>query len=1332
VAPRTSPDPPDESGPGPGPGQDPGRVEQAGSVGIHVEAGSRVDSITVQGDIAGRDVIKITEALTYDVSDLTRNPYVGLASYTYATAAFYGGREQQVQEAVERLTADGAEQVLLFVTGASGCGKSSFVQAGLLPALEEHYAQHGATVRHAIMRPGRLPLTALARALADLDGAEHATADITSPEVLNARLTSQTHRQQANVLVLDQFEELFTQSDSAERDTMCALLGGLGSFATVRTHLLVTLRVDFLPALFNIPALFDRAKRDGIELRAMQRAELAQAIQRPLRVEASREGKDRRLDPALVERLIDDVQADSTLLPLLQVTLRSLWEEPPHKLVLGRYQSLTHALEQHAESVYASDVQGRERSAADRAAIMDVFLALVEVSLDDDARRDVRRSVPKVDLLQLHPGRTGLIDELVEARLLTASAESRGDEHVEMIDVIHETLLTNWPRLRNEIAARREALQRSERFRIELQDWLENQQSTDYLLRGVHLAEARQLAERGDLGFRQPHARAFLAQSVTQEADEHQRELDQVRALAEEQRQRADVERQARRRQGRFSMVIAVLAVVAVLVAGVAVWQRGEATVQRDASNSRELASGAIVQLAVDPERSLVLATEAALTAGTLEAEDALRRALLGSHVRAVLTLPSAEAMTDAALSPDGTAVVLGGRDGALEVRQIGGPGVDLIGHTSAIAAVTFSPDGQRIASASYDNTARIWNRTRPADPPVVLRGHTDGVVVVAFSTDGQRVLTGSLDGTARVWDAATGVQQLELSGHAAGLTAARFDATGKQIVTASFDGTARVWNAGTGQAVAILRGHDDAVTDVAFSPDGTRLVSASVDKTARVWDLATPGQSTVLRGHTDALVSVAFSPDGKQILTASQDRTGRIWDATNLTAPPTVFSGHGGALAGGAFSPDGARVLTGSADRTARVWDAGTGKQLAVLRGHLGGVTVAKFSADGRQLLTVGDTTARIWEPSADQEVVALTGFRDAVSDVSFSPDGKRLLAASADGTAQVWDTDTWSVRARLTGQNGGIVRAGFSSASDTVLTASLDGTVGIWDPETGQELRLLGGPAAPVVDARFSPDGKRVLTASRDGTARLWDTRSGSLVRLLASLQTALTGVGFDPRGAWVVVTTADGSAHVWDVASGAELAVLAGHRGWLTGLAVDPRSGNVVTTSADGDARVWNPALGQVVRVLAGHTGMTTSASFSPDGTRVATTSVDGTARLWSLANGASMLLSGHNLPVWSTAFSPAGDRIVTAGDDGTARLWDAGTGQELVQLHGHTGPVRAAVFSPDGRYVATAGRDGIVQIHFSRLDAGLLSLAERRLPPSELAEVRSRFPSFGAGQ
>jgi WD40 repeat protein len=173
-------------------------------------------------------------------------------------------------------------------------------------------------------------------------------------------------------------------------------------------------------------------------------------------------------------------------------------------------------------------------------------------------------------------------------------------------------------------------------------------------------------------------------------------------------------------------------------------------------------------------------------------------------------------------------------------------------GPASTVSSAAFSPDGQRVVTASNDKTARVWN-TADGRQLALLEGHEDKVWSAAFSADGQRVVTGSWDKTARVWNAADGRQLALLKGHVGRVWSATFSADGRRIVTASDDGTARVWSAADGRQLALLKGHVGKVWSATFSADGQRIVTASHDKTARVWAIAGPTLRKVLAEVTTA-----------------------------------------------------------------------------------------------------------------------------------------------------------------------------------------------------------------------------------------------------------------------------------------------------------------------------------------------------------------------------------------------------------------------------------------------------------------------------------------------
>jgi len=620
--------------------------------------------------------------------------------------------------------------------------------------------------------------------------------------------------------------------------------------------------------------------------------------------------------------------------------------------------------------------------------------------------------------------------------------------------------------------------------------------------------------------------------------------------------------------------------------------------------------------------------------------------------------------------------------------RLFQGGHLTLYGHAEMVQGVAFSPDGTRVATASHDGTARVWD-VGTGQELATLKGHTTELSSLAFSPDGQRLVTGSADRTAKVWDVRGGPEVLTLKGHSSSVSGLAFSPDGRRLASASADGTARVRDARTGEEVLTLTAPIGGLTGVAFAPDG-RLATAGNDGTARVWDATTGQQLLLLDGHSRSLTAVAFGANGTRLATASNDGTAKVWDA-DTGQELVALKAHTGVVYGVTFSPDGTRLATASQDFTAKVWDARTGAELLTLRGHGNAVSGVAFSADGTRLATAGqDSTARVWDAQTGRLLLTLKGHSNLVGCVAFSPDGRRLVTGSPDQTAKVWDA------------------------------------------ATGQELVTLKHTGF-VHAVAFSPDRRRLATAGRDGTVKVWDAPAGAERLALKGHNDQVSGVAFSPDGTHLATAGHDGTAKLWDAATGHELLALKGHARELHSVAFSADGRRLASASWDGTAKVWDASTGEDLLTLKGHTGNVFGVAFSPDGTRLATGGRDTTARVWDAATGRELLtIKGNTLYVTSVAFSPDGRSLVTRDAGGNILTWDAQTGDPLADARQVAVSTPHPALSSNGRWLAHID-DDVVYLHDLRQpvdeDERAFRAALARLDPDWQDEQARRCEQSG---
>ena len=581
---------------------------------------------------------------------------------------------------------------------------------------------------------------------------------------------------------------------------------------------------------------------------------------------------------------------------------------------------------------------------------------------------------------------------------------------------------------------------------------------------------------------------------------------------------------------------------------------------------------------------------------------------------------------------------------------------------------------------------------------------HPALVLDVAFSPDGNTLASASDDQTVRLWDPKSGKLLNTLQGHTSSVNGVSFSPDGNTLASASYDQTVRLWDPKSGKLLNTLQGHTSSVNGVSFSPDGNTLASASYDHTVRLWDPKSGKCLFTLTGHTSSVNGVSFSPDGNTLASCSgdilgKDNTVRLWDPKSGKCLFTL-TGHTRSVNGVSFSPDGNTLASCSGDilgkdNTIRLWDPKSGKLLNTLQGHTRSVNGVSFSPDGNTLTSASDDqTVRLWDPKSGKLLNTLTGHTLGVNGVSFSPDGNALASASDDHTVRLWSSKSGKCLFTLTGHTLGVNGVSFSPDGNALASASDDHTVRLWDPKSGKLLNILTGHTSYVRGVRFSPDGNTLASASDDQTVRLWDSKSGKLLNTLTGHTLGVNGVSFSPDGNTLASASDDHTVRLWDSKSGKFLNTLTSHTFYVRGVSFSPDGNTLASASEDHTVRLWDPKSGKLLNTLTGHTDDVREVSFSPDGNTLASASDDHTVRLWDPKSGKLLnTLTGHTFYVRGVSFSPDGNTLASASDDHTVRLWDSKPGNVLRILGTHSLTLRGADF----RHALglTAGQKKLIQ-------------------------------------
>jgi WD40 repeat protein/uncharacterized caspase-like protein len=604
-------------------------------------------------------------------------------------------------------------------------------------------------------------------------------------------------------------------------------------------------------------------------------------------------------------------------------------------------------------------------------------------------------------------------------------------------------------------------------------------------------------------------------------------------------------------------------------------------------------------------------------------------------------------------------------------------------GHSIKVNGLALSSDKRLLASASADNTIRLWDVSDGNELRSFV-GHDNWVTCVAFSPDGKSLASGSLDRSIRIWDIATGKQKYLLAGHGGPVQAVAFSNDGTFLVSGSADSTAKVWDVSGGREVKTLTGHSDWVTSVAFSGDKKWIATGSKDKTVRLWDVDASSEPRVLKGHIDKINCLAFSPDGRWLASGGFDHAVKLWKLPGSKDERTFSSQRN--VIGVAFSVDGLQLLIATDDKLVKLWDVNTGSELSPSpTTRVGEFTEAiAFSADRSSFVTSADKAIELWDRESQKKVRTFDSRATQSYAVGFSADGGWIASGGQDRTVRLWDSVSGRELPALSGHTGYVTSLSFSKDGRLLASASLDRTIRLWDTTTGQEIGKLIGHDDSIDSIAFSTDSQWLASSGSDKTVRIWNVGERRETKKLTSHIGETTAVAFSADGRFLASASVDKTVRLWDTATWTEQRVIDVGLPVET-IAFSPDSRWLTVGSINMTIKLYEVASGNELRSVKGETGEIRSLAFSPDGRWLASASSDTKVTMWdaaTLSNPRELL--GHSGKVNSLSFSSGSAWLISGSEDGSIVLWDVIAAKQAATLVSFRDTDDWMVVTPDGLF------------------------------------------------
>lgn len=1023
--------------------------------------------------------------------DDSQCPYVGLASFQEGKATVFFGRERLSNDVLDCLQTTR----LLFVLGASGSGKSSLIRAAVVPKLRSGKEQWN--ILPAVV-PGSQPLHNLCRAFRPADAPPGWTVAMAAKVEGDPSAIDELLPARQTLVCVDQFEEAFTLTpEGPARTAYFECLRRIASGGGLRHTVIITMRSDFEGQLLRVPSLSPYFE-DAIRVPPLNAAELREAIEKPAALIGL------KFEDGLVDELLSQILGEPAGLPLLQFALLELWERRDrNRITWPTYRALGGA--RNALGVCA-DRFYNELLPEDRQTVKRILLRLVRPGHGYEITSG-RITRARLSEIEASDRVQRVLDRLVEARLLKVSpGETPADDQVE---VAHEALVRNWPRLVNWLEDERRKIERQRWLTERAARWEQLGEEDEALLRGRDLTEAQQLQEEQQLDSQDltPLETRYVKLSI-EAALEAERAKDRAAANLK-----------------RLSRTLAAIA------AGLAVSLFAAIYFSVQARHSQRVAEVRLLTSVSERLRGLNNYEMAALLARQAYWKDQQSGSTaiheVDAALRSVLTLP----YFGRVLHEHSGAEVLAYCPGQRLLAEASGGRVEVMAFEGRKnRQLIRSSELGSIRSLAFDSTCAwlgagtdrgevfLWNTKSPGERPRRVSGLPDAVTCLAVSPRGFAAC--QEDTLVRYWSAAQETSTPELlptiENPAAKVTALAFNATGDLLAAGLSEGTLALWtNPGGSLALARTR-LDGSIAAVLFSGSNELVAIAG----RSISSLNYVGPPAVFRGEPRPLArlnglatSLSVSRDGKLVAAGDVDGAVLVWSGQEPGAAPVVLRGADEPVLFTSFGQDD-HLYSGSSSFSLREWlPRSEPHELSAA----GSDYAASFNPGGELLALVEANTVSLYKTNPWKRVWSTAPHPQPISSVAVCDREQRLATSSQDAKVRVWNSADPLAPAFEKETSMQPSPVAMDSAGRLVAFVGRGGDIEIWDTQSDKQVQSIRTTGVATLALR--PDGRAVAWSGEDGKVQV---RENGVERTPWTFEGPVKALAYSGNGSMLAAAT------------------------------------------------------------------------------------------------------------------------------------------------------------------------------------------------------------------